>query len=67
MKRSRLIYHSKSGRFVRFSNGRISDPYCTAVTKKQHLCSQDLKSRLVWILNGPKEVELQVVRILNGI
>ena len=27
----------------------------------------DLKSRLVWILNGQKEVDLQMVQILNGI
>ena len=30
-------------------------------------CSGDLKSQLVWILNGRKEVGLQMVRILNGI
>ena len=29
--------------------------------------SGDLKSRLVWILNGQKEVGLQMVRISNGI
>ena len=38
-----------------------------AVTKKQNLNRHDLKSRLVWILNDPKEVGLQVVLISNGI
>ena len=30
-------------------------------------CSGNLKSGLVWILNGQKEVGLQIVRILIGI
>ena len=29
--------------------------------------SEDLKSGLVWISNGQKEVGLQIVRIYNGI
>ena len=29
--------------------------------------SGDLKSDLIWILNGPKEVEFQMVWIWNGI
>ena len=33
---------------------------------KLPMCSGDLKSGLVWILNGQKEVGLQNVYILNG-
>ena len=31
------------------------------------LFSQDQRSDLVWVLNGPKEIGLQMVWIVNGI
>ena len=41
----------------------------TNIEKPKHLVnySGDLKSGLVWVLNGQKEVGLQMVYILNGI
>ena len=36
-------------------------------TKSHFLIKGDLKSGLVWIFNGPKEVGMQMVQILNGI
>ena len=44
----------------------ITDNFVSIIPQNP-IYSGDLKSRLVWILNGQEEIGLQMVQILNGI